>query len=219
VHDPNVAADATEAGAIYSETAARYVGAIGSELSSAIDGGAELAALDGFADLVGDGPVADIGCGPGRAAAYLAARGVEVAGFDIAPGMVAAARTAHPDIRFDLGTLTSLPVADHSFAGAVCWYSIIHTPLGELGPAWEEFRRVLRPGAPVLLAFQAGDGERVERPRAVGTERTLVNHRHAPDDVAASLRGSGFVVESIQERPAVAEHENTPQAMVLARVA
>ena len=219
MQDPDVADDAAAAGAIYSETADRYVGAIGTELSTAIDGSAELAVLDEFAHLVGRGPVADVGCGPGRAAAYLAARGVEVAGFDIAPGMVAAARAAHPDIPFELGTLTSLPVADQTFAGAVCWYSIIHTPLDELEPAWTEFRRVLRPSATLLLAFQAGDGERVERHRAVGTERTLVNHRHAPEEVAASLLAAGFEVESIHQRAAVGDHENTPQAMILAHVA
>lgn len=42
--------------------------------------------------------------------------------------MLAVARDAHPAIRFDEGRLTALPLADHSLAGAVCWYSIIHTP-------------------------------------------------------------------------------------------
>lgn len=217
MHDPNVASDAAEAGAIYSETADRYVDAIGTELSVTVDGSAELSALDDFVALVRGGPVADIGCGPGRAAAYLAARSVEVAGFDIAPGMIAAAQAAHPHIQFEVGTLTALPVDDQCFAGAVCWYSIIHTPPDELSPVWIELRRVLRPSAPLLLAFQVGDGERVERPRAAGTERTLVNHRHDPDDLADSLRAAGFEIDSIQQRPAVAAHENTPQAIVLAR--
>lgn len=217
MHDPEVAADASEAGLIYGATAARYIEHIGSELSVAVDGAAELSALDDFATSIPTGTVADVGCGPGRAAAYLAARGLDVVGFDIAPGMVAAARTTHPSIPFEVGTLTAIPAVDEAFAGAVCWYSIIHTPLADLEPAWVELRRVLQPSAPLLLAFQSGEGERVERPRAVGTERTLVNHRHDPHDVAAALTRAGFTVESVEERPAAADHENSPQAMVLAR--
>lgn len=222
MHDPAVAADAAEAGRIYGETAAHYVEHIGAELSVAVDGAAELAALDDFAARISTGTptgtVADVGCGPGRVAAYLAARDIDVVGFDIAPGMVAAARTAHPLIRFDVGTLTALPADGKAFAGAVCWYSIIHTPLAELEPAWAELRRVLLPEAPLLLAFQSGEGERVERPQAVGTERTLVNYRHDPHNIAAALAAAGFTIESVVARAAAAAHENSPQAMVLARV-
>jgi len=217
MEDESIAADALEAGGIYSDSTAGYVDAIGTELSEAIDGVAELAALAGFASSIDEGTVADVGCGPGRAAAFLATRGVDVVGFDIAPGMIAAAQQAHPDIPFELGSLTALPVDDQTFAGVVCWYSIIHTPLDELEPAWIELRRVIRPSGWLLLAFQAGDTERVERPRAAGSERTLVNHRHDPDKVAARLQAAGFDVESIGQRPAAAAHENSPQAVVVAR--
>lgn len=225
MHDPERAPEAHDAGAIYSETAVRYTEAIGTEISVAVDGPEECAALDDFAgEFTGEsGPVADVGCGPGRAAAYLTARGVKVVGFDIAPGMVAAARTAHPNIRFELGTLTSLPVDDHALAGAVCWYSIIHTPLDKLEAAWAELRRVLRPGGPLLLAFQAGDGERSERPAPAGasgtTSRMMVSYRHGPGQVAAALLAAGFEVDWTHERPAIATaaHETSPQAMVRAR--
>lgn len=222
MHDPEVALEASEAGEIYSATATYYVEAIGSEISPAIDGADECAALDAFALRFTEaqaGPVADVGCGPGRAAAYLAARGVDVVGFDIAPGMVAAAKTAHPDIPFELGTLTALPVEDNTLAGAVCWYSIIHTPIDKLKPAWAELHRVLRPGAPLLLAFQAGNGERSERPGAQNSKYTLVNFCHTPEHVADALVVAGFEIESISHRPAAAapSHETTPQAMVLAR--
>lgn len=239
MHDPEVALEASEAGEIYSETAMYYVEAIGSEISHAIDGPDECAALDAFALRCTEarftdgpssggrsggrerGPVADVGCGPGRAAAYLAARGVDVVGFDIAPGMIAAARTVHPGIPFELGTLTALPVEDHTLGGAVCWYSIIHTPMDKLAPVWAELQRALRPAAPLLLAFQAGIGERLERPGAQNSSRTLVNFRHEPERIVAGLAAAGFEIESIHKRPAVkaASHETTPQAMVLAQSA
>jgi SAM-dependent methyltransferase len=39
-----------------------------------------------------DGPALDVGCGPGRIAAALSARGIEAVGLDIAPGAVRIAR-------------------------------------------------------------------------------------------------------------------------------
>src|SRR3974390_3391872 len=53
------------------------------------------ALLGAFAELVlsgSAGPVADVGCGPGRVTAYLHGLGVETFGIDLSPAMVAVAR-------------------------------------------------------------------------------------------------------------------------------
>ncbi|WP_425329362.1 methyltransferase domain-containing protein [Streptomyces inhibens] len=53
------------------------------------------AVLAGFAELVraaDAGPVADLGCGPGRVTAHLDALGLSVFGIDLSPQMVAFAR-------------------------------------------------------------------------------------------------------------------------------
>ena len=47
--------------------------------------------LDAVAELAGGGPVADVGCGPGHVAAYLAGRGARTVGLDLSPGMCAVA--------------------------------------------------------------------------------------------------------------------------------
>ena len=44
----------------------------------------------------GSEPVLDAGCGAGRITRYLADRGCAVEGVDISPGMITAARCAHP---------------------------------------------------------------------------------------------------------------------------
>lgn len=51
----------------------------------------DIAMIDGVADRCLSarlGPVADAGCGTGRVSAYLAARGLDVIGIDLSPGMV-----------------------------------------------------------------------------------------------------------------------------------
>jgi SAM-dependent methyltransferase len=59
--------------------------------------------LAAFAELVqaaGGGPVADLGCGPGRVTAHLDGPGVAAFGVDLSPGMVDVARQTYPGLRF-----------------------------------------------------------------------------------------------------------------------
>ncbi|MGW1761851.1 hypothetical protein [Streptomyces mirabilis] len=41
--------------------------------------------------------------------------------------MVAVARRSHPHLRFEVGTMTDLDIEDASLAGALAWYSTVHT--------------------------------------------------------------------------------------------
>lgn len=77
------------------------------------------AMLATFAELVGTtGPVGDLGCGPGRLTAHLASLGLDVFGVDLSAGVVEVARRAHPELRFEVGSLAALDLADGSLAGA-----------------------------------------------------------------------------------------------------
>jgi SAM-dependent methyltransferase len=205
--------------AAYDTVAADYALLLRDELGShPID----RAALTVFVDLVGErreedgstGLVADLGCGPGRVAAHLHERGLDVVGIDLSPAMIAEAARAHPGLRFEVGSLATLPFDDGALAGAVCWYSIIHTPGDELPAVSAELRRVLRPGGVALLAFQVGDHVDHLR-RAYGHDIELDAHRHHPDRVAACLTAAGFEVTARFVR---APHgaERHPQAFLFA---
>jgi SAM-dependent methyltransferase len=101
--------------------------------------------------------VADIGCGPGHITDFLARRGLSVRGIDLSPAMIALARRARPDLRFDLGSLLELDIPDRTLGGVLAHYSIIHTPPGRVPTAFTEFSRVLVPGGYLLVSFQTGD--------------------------------------------------------------
>jgi len=156
------------------------------------------ALLAGFAELVQEadvGPIADIGCGPGRVTAHLNGLGVPVFGIDLSPQMVAQARRAHPDLRFDVGSMLALDLPDRSLGGIVTWYSINHIPDEELPRAFVEFGRVLAPGGYVLAAFQVGD-EVTHRAEAAGHPVSLDFYLRRPSKVAAMLDQAGFVVQA-----------------------
>lgn len=123
------------------------------------------AALALFADAVSDsggGPVADVGCGPGHVTAYLHNLGVDAFGIDVSPGMVEVARSEHPELRFEVGSMTALDLADESIAGVLAFWSLIHVPDEAVPTVLSGFERVLRPGAPLLIGFHVGDESRLK---------------------------------------------------------
>jgi SAM-dependent methyltransferase len=82
--------------ASYDTLAADYAAWIHDELAAKP---LDRALLGAFADMVrraGAGPVADVGCGPGRVTAFLDALGVPAFGIDLSPEMVAVARRSYP---------------------------------------------------------------------------------------------------------------------------
>lgn len=185
------------------------------------------AMLDAFASLVGAGagaepvvaagPVVEVGCGPGRITGYLRDRGLDIAGIDLSPAMIDVARAAHPGIAFTVGSMIALDLPDGSLAGLVAWYSIIHTPPELLPGVFAEFRRVLRPGGHLLLAFQVGD-ERVRVDHAYGHPVDVDAYRLPPDHIAALLTAASFTVDARLVR-APRQDEKRPQAYLIAGAA
>lgn len=158
----------------------------------------ERAALALFADLVraeGGGSVADVGCGPGRITAYLRQLGVDAFGIDLSPGMIAVARRDYPGVRFDPGSMTDLALGDASVSGLVAWYSLIHVPDDEVSPVLAHFRRVLRPGGPLLLGYHVGDGPRLIT-QGYGHPVKVYVHRRQPGQMTAWLTDAGFTVDT-----------------------
>jgi SAM-dependent methyltransferase len=176
------------------------------------------AILAAFAELVGDeGTVADVGCGPGRSTAHLAALGLRAYGLDLSESMLAVARRENPELRFEQGSMLDLGVSDGSLAGIVSWYSTIHTPVDRLPALFAEFHRALTPGGHLLLAFQTGGPHR-RHDRPFGHDVSLTFLRRQPDDLAQLLTETGFTLGSRTIRePDEDLGERTPQAYLLAR--
>ncbi len=150
------------------------------------------ALLAAFAELARGtadaGPVAELGCGPGWVTAHLRDLGLEVFGVDLSPVMIQLAREAYPDLRFEVGSMDALDLADGELGGIVSWYSVIHVPPGEVPSYLAEFRRVLAPGGHLLLAFFESEGG----PVAPFDHKVTTAYRW-PIDALAELAGeAGF---------------------------
>jgi SAM-dependent methyltransferase len=134
----------------------------------------------------GDGPMLDVGCGPGAHARELPGF---VVGTDISPGMlqVAASHGGVALVQADLAR--GLPFADGAFAGALALLVLQHVP--DPRAAVAELARVLQRDAPLVLSVPANDGQLIARRglywrlRAWGAQLPGLIHRFSEADVRA----------------------------------
>ncbi|MFF8938781.1 class I SAM-dependent methyltransferase [Streptomyces paradoxus] len=156
------------------------------------------AMLAAFADLVRPphaGPVADLGCGPGKVTAHLAALGVPAFGVDVSPRMIELARAAYPELRFTVGSMTALDIADGELGGILAYYATHHTPPQWLPTVFSEFHRTLAPGGRLMLAGHVGDDERLRPTHAYGDHPvSYASYLLPPDRIAQLLHRAGLVV-------------------------
>jgi len=170
-----------------------------------------------FAELVhgaGGGQVADIGCGPGYVTGHLHDAGVDVFGIDLSPEMVAIARQDYPDLRFEVGTMTDLDLADDSLAGIIAFWSVIHVPDHAMPGVFEQFRRVLRPQGPLLVGFHVGDEIQHTSEGYTGRPINVDTHHRRPSKVAGWLRDARFAIEA---ELVIGPDKDVPGAVIFAR--
>ena len=156
-----------------------------------------------------DGPVLDLGCGPGYWTAYLHGLGLPATGVDVVPEFIDHARVAHPGPEFRLGSMTDLP--RHAAGGVLSWFSTIHVPPAELGSVLTGFRQLLAPGGRLVLGFFTGPGGVEAFDHAV-----VQAYRWPADLLVQQLTEAGFAeVERMQRQ--VTERPDRTYAALAAR--
>jgi SAM-dependent methyltransferase len=145
----------------------------------------ERQSLDTFlARLALGAHILDLGCGPGRHAAEMQARGFSVTAWDASPDFVAAARErgvdAHQRVFDDLA-------AQDAYDAVWASFSLVHAPRGDLPRHLAAIARALRPRGHLFLGMKLGEGEHRDalgRFYAYFTDQELRHH----------LAEAGFVV-------------------------
>jgi SAM-dependent methyltransferase len=155
-----------------------------------------LALLGDQVRAAGGGQVADVGCGTGHVTGHLRGLGIDAFGLDLSPMMIELARRDHPGVRFEVGSMTELPVADSSLAGVIAWWSMIHVPDDSVPTVLGHFHRALRAGGVVQVGFHVGEESRLKTEGYGGHPMKVHVHRRRPEQVATWLRDAGFTVEA-----------------------
>ncbi|MDN3241461.1 class I SAM-dependent DNA methyltransferase [Glycomyces tritici] len=173
----------------YDRVAVAYAEIVRDEFAGLPLDRAVLAAFAEYVQTGGPGLVAELGCGPGRVTAHLRDLGLEAFGVDLSPVMIDLARKAHPDLRFEVGSMDALDLAEGALRGIVSWYSVIHAPAQDVASYFAEFRRVLAPEGCLLVAFFESEGDPLTR----YDTSVVPAYRWPIDELAGLAAEAGFV--------------------------
>jgi len=165
----------------------------------------------------------EIGCGEGRVARDLAARGHSVTAVDASPTLLRAAAEAHNEGRYLLADAAALPFADASFDLAVAYNSLMDVQ--DMPAAVREAARVLAPGgrlaacvthpladagafaadgagAPFVIADTYFGRRRFEGAlERAGLKMTFRGWAYPLEDYSRALEAAGLVIQALREPP------------------
>lgn len=105
------------------------------------------------------GETADIGCGSGRDAAWLAGHGFPVTGYDGSSELLARARARFPDIAFRLATLPGLGEISSRYDNVLCETVIMHLPAPDIPEALANLLRIMKPGGVLYLSWRVTEAQ------------------------------------------------------------
>jgi SAM-dependent methyltransferase len=104
--------------------------------------------------LLDRGSVLDAGCGTGRVAIEMAARGYDVVGVDLDEGMLETARTKAPDVEWHLADLLDVELGRRFDLIALPGNVMIFLAPGTEAPVIANLARHLEPGGLFVAGFQ-----------------------------------------------------------------
>jgi SAM-dependent methyltransferase len=156
--------------------------------------------------------VLELGSGTGQLAEHIERSGITVTAVDLSPANVAATRARGIEAHeADFGTL---PFEDASFRAAFAVHTLLHVPHDDLPGVYAEIRRVLEPGAPLLVVVWGGrrhegpfEHEWLDPPRFFNLY---------PDDEMLAIDKPGF---ELDEFTTIDTEESSLHAQVLTLIA
>lgn len=186
-------------GAVYDKAARAYKDTFGLKLAEHLD--------DFLALVVPHGVIADVGCGTGVNAHYLALHGFQVRGCDLSEEMIKLARDRFPGIEFHVADMRHLAYHPNSLDGIVASYSLIHIPKNEMGGVLHEFYEKLKKGGIVYVSLQEGISAEISLPAPFAPEEKVFLNIISHLEAQALMTQSGFtLVQQFHRPPKLGEH-------------
>lgn len=151
--------------------------------------------LTDFVALLGPKPrILDAGCGAGYESMRLHGLGADVVGVDFSEESIRIAAERNPGCSFHVMDARRIGDALGLFDGIAAIALIVHFEEGELPGVFEGFRKALRPGGYLLLAFVEGEGFCARRSyvEVNGERYNRAMYCHKKDSVVQAALPLGF---------------------------
>jgi ADP-ribose pyrophosphatase YjhB (NUDIX family) len=141
--------------------------------------------------------VLDVGCGPGRDAAWLAEMGFDAGGIDLSYGMLQEGQRRGVSVPLVQADMRHLPFRKGSLDGLWVCASLLHIPKNTVNEALRELARVVYPGH-IAVAVKRGQGEGwVEAEDG----RQYFFAYYSADEIQLRMERCGFEVLACWENP------------------
>jgi SAM-dependent methyltransferase len=147
--------------------------------------------------------IADLGCGSGRTAAWLAKQGTAtIDGVDLTAEMLSKARERGLHRRLEEADVRSTPLPAGAYDLAIC--SLVDEHLPELAPLYREARRLLRADGRFVVVgyhpfFIMASGMPTHFDDANGQPVAIETYVHLPSEHVQAAHAVGFVATEMHE--------------------
>ncbi len=145
-----------------------------------------------------DGPVVDLGCGPGWFTPHVGANAIAL---DATPAMLARVPDHAPDARRVLASVDALPFRRGALGGAYASKVYVHLPRHAVPAALADLHRALAPRAPIELvvfgAEEPAEFAEFEDDAFAGRRFSLWSEHQLVDVVT----GAGFAIDEMRAAP------------------
>lgn len=174
--------------------------------------------LDRFADMLPEGGIIyDFGCNSGQTTKYLSdKKKYKVMGLDFSENAVALAKQTFPGIDFVVDDMLDSKMDSNSTDGIIAFYAIVHFTYVQVGQAFREWRRLLKPKGLCLFSFHIGEAA-VTVEDFLGVSGAKATWRFLDTDKVLSIaEEAGFkVLEAVMRYPYKGVEHESKRAYIL----
>jgi ubiquinone/menaquinone biosynthesis C-methylase UbiE len=169
----------------YSQNPEKY-----DEKYGALDGNERLEKLHEIfiSELRGE-RILDAGCGTGRDTDYLARKGFDPIGIDIASGAIELAKKTKKG-KYLVMDMRELEFEENSFDGVCCVASIFFMPKSEIESTLESFAEILKEKGVLHVSFKIGNGSRIKEKRG----GKIREYHFTEEEITTMIESSNFKI-------------------------
>lgn len=176
----------------------------------------EVKMADFLSHLTPGATILDLGCGPGRDAAYFVSKNYRVIGIDISPQMIALAKKSVPQASFIISDIESLNLKNNSVDAIWASASLLHVSKQAMPGVLDSLYRTLKPGGILYVSMKKGSGEEITAdPRYGGVEK-FWNYT-TEEELANLLTHHGFQILQQNTHAKSTSYQTHPWISILSK--